>query len=244
MKYSLTFKCRNCVEVPKHYNNILQAALFTWMGENDNGEYYDKSFGEIDVIKRMYTFSGIMGHSEYDAIRDKLIFFAEIQIVLSLAADETHDRVLHNIREGRPLRMGREYLDLINCAVINEEYSDFCVVETLSPISIHSTYEKEDGRKRTFYYPPYHEDFSSMIRDDLIFKYETLYGKLPEDDYFEIEPAGPDKIFQVTVWYNNFFIRGWHGQYILKGSPELIRMGLLAGIGARNNMGMGCVVQI
>lgn len=244
MKYNLIFKCRNMVEVPKHYNNILQAALYTWIGETDNAEYYDGDYESEKSRGRMYTFSGIMGNSQYDPLRDKLIYFGEIQIVLSLAADEIHERIIRNIQEGRPLRMGREFLDLVSCTTIEENYTDFCVVETLSPISIHSTFEREDGRKRTYYYPPYHEDFSEMIRANLIYKYEVLYNRRPDDDYFSIEPVAPDKIYQVTVWYNNFFIRGWHGQYVLRGSPELMRVALLAGVGARNNMGMGCVVQI
>lgn len=243
MKYCLTFACRQPVEVPVQYCKILHAALLTWL---DDSKY--ASFLHDDEFQRnsyqMYTFSELMGQREYDQIKNKFVYYGQIQIILSFATDESNVLIFKNYKEQRPLRLGREFLDFVGCVPIEEKETDFCVVDTVSPITIYSTYEKEDGRKKTYYYAPFDEGFSELIREDLIRKYSTVYHKLPQNDAFEITAPIPEQLYQATVWYNNFFIRGWHGRFELKGSPELIKFGLLSGLGQKNPIGLGCIVRI
>ena len=130
----------------------------------------------------------------------------------------------------------------MNCEIAAEEYRK-CIVDTLSPVTIHSTFELADGRKKTYYYSPNENDFSEMIRQNLIRKYVSIYWEEPKDSSFEIKPENYKKIKEVIVYYNRFVIKGWNGSFVMAGSEEMIKMALLSGIGARNGIGFGCIAQ-
>lgn len=138
--------------------------------------------------------------------------------------------------------MGSEILELYDCELVEECYTD-CVVKTLSPVTIHSTFETADGRKKTYYYEPREHDFTDMIRQNLLRKYIAWYGKEPDDTSFKIEEDKGRRTKCVSIYYHGFVIKGWAGDFRIHGSKELIRMALLSGIGARNSIGLGCILQ-
>lgn len=243
MKFRLTFLCGSPVSLPGTYNKILQAAILNWLGDEEYGTFlHDRGFQNEKRCFKLYTFSELEGKHEYDTKKRKLVFRDKIQLYLSFYTDESLPLILKNIEQRKPLCLGENLLELYDCEVVNEIYTD-CVVKTVSPVTIHSTFELVDGRKKTYYYCPLEKDFSEMIRENLVRKYEAFYGVLPEDSEFKIIPEKREKIKETSFYYNRFFIKGWRGMFQLCGSEEMIRMALLAGIGARNGIGMGCVVQ-
>ena len=85
---------------------------------------------------------------------------------------------------------------------------------------------------------------SNMIKENLIRKYKSIYGVVPEDDNFHIVPMDKSKIRKMIVNYKSTVIVGWKADFKLTGNPEMIRIALLAGIGARNSIGMGMLLQV
>lgn len=242
MKYCLTFQCSAPTSVPIHYNKILQAALLSWMGFD--GTLASSTGEEKRYYQKWYTFSEILGNRDCLPMKNKYVYYGQIQIVLSFPQTDTHDAIVKAAECRRPLRLGWEYVEFKGCSIIEEEVGEEILIETLSPLSVYELFEKEDGRKSAYYYSPFDEGFSSLIREDLLGKHIELYGKEPEDTRFEIQLVSADKLSQATVWYNNFFVRGWHGQFVIKGSKELLTLALHVGLGERNNIGMGCIVRV
>lgn len=243
MKYRLTFICKNPVVLPVQYNQILQAALLTWIGEKKYTSFlHDQGYQNEKRTFKLYTFSNIYGPHQYDKRSKKLIFQKQIQIYLSFYTDDSHQLILQNIAERKQLRLGNERLELYDCELVNEVYTD-CVIETLSPVTIHSTFETADGRKKTYYYEPRERDFTEMLRQNLVRKYMALYDEEPDNPLFEITVDKGKKSKCASIYYHGFLIKGWSGQFRITGSEEVIRMALLSGIGARNSIGMGCVLQ-
>lgn len=243
MKFRLSFLCSSPVSLPVKYNKILQAAILNWLGDEEYVLFlHDRGYRNRKRCFKLYTFSELIGKHTYDTGKQKLVFGGKIQLYLSFYTDESLGLVLKNIEIKKPLCLGENLLELYDCEVVQEIYTD-CQVKTVSPVTIHSTFELADGRKKTYYYNPYEKDFSEMIRKNLLRKYEAFYSKMPQNDEFKISPAKGRKIRETSFCYNRFFIKGWCGNFYLSGSEELIRMALLAGIGARNGIGLGCVVQ-
>lgn len=241
MKYRLTFMCENPVELPKEYNKILQAALLNWLGDNRYSEFlHDQGYQNEKRSFKLYTFSEIIGENRFNSRNKRIQFFEKIQIYISFYTDESHELILKNIEAKKQLILGSKKLELYDCELVRETYSS-CMVETLSPITIHSTLELPDGRKKTYYYEPTEKDFSEMLKQNLKRKYVAFYGEVPENDEFVILPIGKRK--EVVCRYNRFIIKGWKGKFRIQGSEEMIRMALLSGIGARNGIGFGCVIQ-
>lgn len=243
MKYRLTFQCKNPVSLPAQYNKILQASLLTWLGNKEYASFlHNKGYENNKRVFKHYTFSNIFGQYQYNQRNHKIVFYDRIQIYFSFYTDESHQFILDNVAERKPLVLGRNVLEFVNCEMAAEEYRN-CVVDTLSPVTIHSTFELPHGRKKTYYYSPKEKDFSEMIRQNLIRKYMSIYGNEPSDTTFEIKSESYKNMNEVTVYYNRFVIKGWSGSFILTGSEKMLKMALLSGIGARNAIGFGCLAQ-
>lgn len=239
----MTFECGKSVSLPAQYNKILQAAILNWLGDGAYASFlHDEGYKREKRKFKLYTFSNIFGTYEYDISKRKIIFLDKIQLYLSFYTEASHEMILRNIEERKPLCLGNHLLKLYDCELVQETYTD-CLVETVSPVTIHSTFELVDGRKKTYYYNPFEKDFSEMIRQNLIRKYEAFYGEAAEENKFRIVPEKGQQLKSVTTYYNRFLIRSWNGKFRLFGSEEMIRMALLSGIGARNGIGFGCLLQ-
>ena len=243
MKYRLTFKPIAPVVLPMQYYRILQASVLTWLGRDEYGKFlHDVGYEHNKRVFKNYTFSHIFGNSIYNKNQNKLTFTGTIYFYLSFYTDDCHEIILQNWKEKKPLHLGKILLELENIEVANEEYRD-CIVDTASPVTIHSTFELPDGRKKPNYYEPWEKDFSKMICENLIRKFIAINGAEPREKNFDIRPVRGTKLAAHTIHYNRFIIKGWTGQFQISGSPELIQTALLAGIGARNGIGMGCILQ-
>lgn len=243
MKYRLKFYSNSEVVLPIQYNHIMQAALLNWIGDqnysrnlHDGGYKYEKrSF-------KFHTFSNLYGNYKYYPEEKQIGFTGEIYFWCSFYEEESDGWIAKAVEKQKPLQLKDKKLAFISCEVIEEE-AESCIIDTVSPITIHSTVELPNGRKRTYYYEPYEREFSEMIRQNLLRKYQAVYGKLPENQEFHIITLNEEKYKQVSIYYKKFVIKGWRGRFIIKGSNELIKLALLAGIGARNGIGCGCIIQ-
>lgn len=243
MKYRLTFYCPDEVLLPIQYNHILQAALLNWIGEAEYTTFlHDEGHSEGRRNLKLYTFSNLYGKYSFYKESKKIGFSGEIAFYCSFYEMQGDRLVQHNVERQKPFRLGEKRLAFLKCDVIEEVYED-CVVDTMSPITIHTTTELPSGKKRTYYYEPYEADFSEMIRQNLIRKYKAFYGQEPEDARFEISRLEGEDYKQVSIYYQHFVIKGWRGCFVLRGAKELLEMALVSGIGARNGIGCGCVLQ-
>ena len=157
--------------------------------------------------------------------------------------DEMEQYVKASLTAERPLRLGKVLLP-VESAYIVEDLYEACTVLAISPITIHSTIELPTGTRKTYYYEPTEKDFSVMLRDNLIRKYKTVHNREPEDMSFTLVPVKDGSVRKTVVKYRDTVIIGWTGRFKMSGSPELLKMALLAGAGARNSMGFGCIVQV
>ena len=172
----------------------------------------------------------------------KIMFEDEISIYLSFFTEDSHQLIIRNYNEKRPIKIGNTWCSLVGCEIAQEKYEE-CVVDTVSPITIHSTLENREGKKKTYYYGPTERDFSEMIRQNLIRKYMAFDENTSFENSFKIIPVGISSMKKISTNYRGFVIKGWLGQFRLTGSEEMIKMALLSGIGARNSIGFGCVLQ-
>lgn len=243
MKYRFKFYSAEEIVLPIQYNHIMQAAILNWIGDQEHSIFlHDKGYTHEKRNFKLYTFSNLYGNYQYSPANKKIRFQGEIYFWCSFYEESIDNLIQRAAEKQKPLNMLNKKLAFIDCELVEEEYED-CFVEAVSPVTIHSTVELPDGRKRTYYYEPIEREFSEMIRQNLIRKYKAVYGKFPKDKKFQIVSLQNQNYKQVSIYYKNFLIKGWRGQFLLKGSKELIKLALLAGVGARNGIGCGCILQ-
>ena len=118
----------------------------------------------------------------------------------------------------------------------------------LSPI----TESVRDEQNRTRYLN-LEDDWSEIIKRNLVRKYQALYGREPSDgrlhwewDQKYIAEAAkrnrrPSVLIEVS---EGIKVRGWLAPFTVEGSKELIEIGHEAGFGSRNSMGFGLAEAI
>lgn len=243
VKYGIKFYCDEKIKLPVNYNKILQASLLNWL---DDGKYAKYLHDEgVTLNKRRYkffTFSNIMGNCSYDKRFKSLTFENEIFLVLSFFFDDAHEYILKNIERKKPLKLGNYYCSFINCGMADEKYED-CIVDTVSPITIHSTMMKQDGKKFVYYYEPREAGFNELIAKNISHKLEAIAGIKLSYNLFSIKPHQKTKLKRIVTCYGGLTIKAWKGSFVISGPEEMIKMALLSGIGDRNSIGFGCVLQ-
>lgn len=99
---------------------------------------------------------------------------------------------------------------------------------------------------RDVYLFPGDDDHEKLLNQNLIHKYEALYGRPYEGDLpgFEFHPARGKSIKSFKVYKNGKIageIKGTLQPFTVSGPKELIRLGLECGFGQNNSMGCGYV---
>jgi len=117
-------------------------------------------------------------------------------------------------------------------------------VRMLSPVVVYSTMKPENGRAYTYYYAPFEPRFAELIAANLAKKHLIIYGcpALPMD--FRILPAALEERDLKITRYKDIIIKGWMGDYLLQGDPQLLQVALDTGLGAKNSQGYGCCAPV
>ena len=244
MKVCLVFSCPEPVPLPASYNHILQAALLAWLQDKEYTTFlHDTGYQGARRTFKLYSFSKLLGAHTVNRKTGRLTFRDTICVYLSSYMEEMEQFVINSLDEKRPLRLGNVLLPLEEAYFVEDVYES-CFVQAVSPITIHSTFQLPTGTKKTYYYKPTEKDFSIMLRDNLIRKYKAVYDKELDNAEFSLVPLKDGSLKKEVVKYRETIIEGWTGRFFMSGSLELIQMALLAGAGARNSMGFGCLVRI
>lgn len=136
------------------------------------------------------------------------------------------------------MRLARELIIVSSIEVHpNRKFGKEVLINTLAPITVYSTLNTRDNRKKTYYYSPYEKEFSNLVTDNLRKKFKLVHHKEPGKRSLIIEPV--DGVYEKILKYKETIIKGWMGKFKLKGSPSLISIAYDTGLGSKNSQGFG-----
>ena len=242
MRLHIYLSSENTIHLPVHYNHLLQAMILNSIDDeayrtfmHDEGYRYEKR------QFKLFTFSKLSG--KYSLSQDKkfIDFEEEIMFIVS-SSQESFIKQLEQGIKGKIIRLGSNELQVTKLIVKEESLTgDYLKIRTLSPIVAYSTII-EAGKKKTLYYTPQDEQFSKVLRENIIKKYKSIYGERPlQNEDFDVLAIATEKYQKSVVYYKNFIINGYSGNYVLLGNPVLIQLALEAGLGGKNAQGFGCI---
>jgi CRISPR-associated endoribonuclease Cas6 len=116
----------------------------------------------------------------------------------------------------------------------------------LTPIVASLPRPESEGGGPTYLRPRDGRAFSAAVRNNLLYKYRTLYGVPPQDDRFELtfdadylarNPHGGTK--KITI--KGIEVIGAQAPFAADGSPELLALMVDCGAGEKNSAGFGMV---
>ncbi len=234
------FSEERSIKLPVHYNYVIQSFIYRNLDEALAEELHKK--GKI-IGKRhfkLFTFSRIFGKQKRK--ESSFIFSDEITLFIASPLIELLESFASNIVKKKILNLNgcRIFLSTIEVFYSLPD-ADEIFIKTLSPITVYSTLETSDKKKKTYYYSPFEKEFSALIRKNLLKKYFLIHGKEPEDDKFSIIPEKVSNRNMHVLFYKDTVIKAWSGIYRLKGSKELIKTAYDTGLGAKNSQGFGMI---
>lgn len=232
------YKQNNKITLPLHYNYILQSFIYKHLPR----ELSDKLHKEGYVYKsrqfRLFVFSRLFGSPK---IKDNFICFNErARLYIASPIELFIESLAENLLKKPDVLIGKNKLIVESIEVCEKPTFPLNVyVKMLSPITIYSTLSKPDGKKKTYYYTPWEDEFSLLIRENLTKKYYAFYKERPKDTEFLIKPHKVSKNQEKIINYKGLWIKCWFGEYEIKASRELLEFSWDCGLGAKNSQGFG-----
>jgi CRISPR-associated endoribonuclease Cas6 len=239
MQIKISFESKTDIILPIHYNHILQAFIYNNIDEKLASFLHNKGFVNNGRSFKLFTFSRILNRGK--RVNDNFNFGNKINIIVSSPIEDFCSSIANYMLQREDLHMGKNNVKVNEIQILNYDLdSEEIVVEALSPIVVYSTFFRPDKSKYTCYFTPLESDFSRIVSENLIRKYNALNNtNLPLDSSIKIIPNGPYK--QNITYYKDILIKGVSGKFIIRGNKELLQLGVDAGLGSKNSQGFGCV---
>jgi CRISPR-associated endoribonuclease Cas6 len=245
MRLNIQFSFKNLM-LPVNYNHVIQAFILQLI---DDAEYrsfvHNEGFSYQKRKYKLFSFSRLNGKFFLNQ-KDKTIEFSDNA---SLKISSYDKNIIQYCADSLLFKDDFELLGQ-KIHVEKLEYDDLEIkndkikVKTLSPITVYSTME-QNSSKKTIYFSPNEDQFTQLIKENLIKKYLSYYDSyLPKEmgnDEFVIKEAGQKGCKMIITKYKNFIIKGWHGVFEIQGNPTLLKIGYDSGFGAKNSQGFGLV---
>jgi CRISPR-associated endoribonuclease Cas6 len=189
----------------------------------------------------MYSFSNLLGKSKL--LEDgRIKFFNKAKLKISSLDDKFLDYLIKNSIFKDKFNILDYEIDIDSFHTKSTDVSETEIrVKSHSPVTVYSTF-KINNKKKTHYYHPKDKDFQDMAKNNLIKKYKAFYGSSPTNENIKIIPKG--KHIMKIRRYKGFLIKGFLGEYEIKGNPELIKIALDTGIGSKNSQGFGYIEEV
>ena len=248
MRIKITCDVGEGVCLPINYNYPLASAIYQFLNQSDP-EYahflHQDGYTVAEKHFKLFTFSQLMA-KQREIMGDQIRFRSPLTWYVSSPQETFLANFAASLLEGGTLRIDRLQLPVRDVDVPrNPRFQPRMTFRCLSPITM-STKREREGKLVMHYCLPDEPEFSELVRQNLIRKYEAIYGRAPRDDSFAMkfdEAYIRKRNGRVTrlVRYKDVDIKGILCPFHAMGSPELLFVGYECGFGDKNSAGFGMV---
>ena len=241
------------VTLPIHYNEVLQGIIYRHLDFGLARRLHSAGIKDTESNRglKFFTFSRLISAKKpkIDTQRKTITFYFPLTWIVASPIQEFIASFCNNLIKKRKLYLhfpgsaGEEviYLDELKLEPF-PAYKRPEIVETLSPITVYRTEEK-DGKTYTHYFSPHDSEFNELILFNLLRKYRALTGKkLSLDEKSYIKPLRISS-HENIVFYKDTIIKGWSGIFELALPQELFSLAFACGLGSKNSQGFGCIAK-
>ncbi len=239
MRVWVTIESPRRIKLPLGHNHAVQAFIYKLLSTEFRNFLHDNGFSAGNRKMKLFTFSRLYGRFYRQG--SWLVYDPPVTLCISSPVERFVKEVTNGlIRNSKLNLLGNE----LKVSSLNfpkkPKFSNEVTCKTLSPITVYSTLTTGDGRKKTYYYSPYEEEFSLIISQNLARKASILYGR-NINGQVKIMLEHASKPRENIILFKNTVIKGWTGTFVLKGNKKLIEAGYEAGLGNKNPEGFGMI---
>ncbi|MBQ3265279.1 MAG: CRISPR-associated endoribonuclease Cas6 [Ruminococcus sp.] len=216
----------------------LQGLAYSLIGHDQAlaSEIHDRSYPDQKAFK-FFCFTDIIGR--YQNNGEKLIYKNTITWELRSVDDRVINAVEQYVLENPTVKIGKQLCKIISYEMREKHFcTDTLTAGMNTPIVVYHT--EVSGFVR--YYHPFEQAFFDAVIKNIKNKYEMFYEKpLPGDVIFiSKNPSDRDKCI---THYEKTIITAWYGEYQITASPEVLDFIWYTGLGGKNSMGFGTILE-
>lgn len=241
MRANIELSFNNELTVPIDYNYILHEMILNCMGkEGYKSLIHDKRYEYKNRGYKLFTFSNLYGNFEMNRENSTITYFDKANFTVSSPDYTFLNYLINSVLKNREFKMGWNDIKIKKIENSNAHLGKCEEIYTKSPIVAYKTLE-DDKKRKTLYYSPYEEEFEEVLKENLINKYKAIYGYKPDESQFKIKALENKKPKSSSINYQGQIIKGWNGEFLMEGSPELLQIAYDTGLGLKNSQGFGCI---
>lgn len=248
MRVKLTFMAskRNAT-LPLSYNHAVAGLIYRTIdkaSEEFAARLHDEGYEADRRRFKLFTFSRLFARRSR-VIGDRLMLESpEVTLQVSSPVGDFIEHFVSGLFQSERFNIAGSEFTLAEAETLAPpEFSERMSFRALSPI----TESVRDEQNRTRYLN-LEDDWSEIIKRNLVRKYRALYGREPSDSRLHWEW---DKVYIAEAAKRNrrpsvlievsegIKVRGWLVPFTVEGSKELLELGYEAGFGKSNAMGFG-----
>jgi CRISPR-associated endoribonuclease Cas6 len=229
-------------------SNYFQTALIYNILNSSSSEYsaflHDRGY-VFEGHKRFkfFTYSQFMAPRKKIEGEDLICLSREIYWYISSPIAEFVQHLVLGLFEHHEVNLREARLRMESAEAVPEPtFTPEMKFSLLSPMVVSTVRETENTA--CYIRPEESEAFSEGVRKNLVSKYQTLFGRLPESEALELRfdrdyiTKKSGKISRL-VTIRETQVKGVMAPFMVAGSTELIWMGYECGFGEKNSMGFG-----
>lgn len=238
MRLAAELASHETIILPIHYNHAVQGLIYRLLSRELRDYLHEHGFVTGTRRFKLFTFSRIIGRFVRNG--SLLLFKSPVKIYISSPVE----RFIRELANGLLAASGKVRLNGNELRIVSLEFpdkpqiSEKLQVTTLSPITVYSTLHTADGKRKTYYYSPYEEEFSNLISENLMKKTALLRGN-SISGRVEVKPIKTPR--ERICMFKGTIIRCWTGAFMLAGEKELIEVAYETGLGSKNSAGFGMI---
>jgi len=247
-----------------NYQYPLSSAIYKILSSSSS-EYakflHDKGYiGADGKPRKLFTFSRLYILPKPKRRGSKLYLRPQSQATLQIASPMLEDFVQHfvvGLFSNQAIEIANRdskisfFVEQVE-TIAEPTFTSPCHFRALSPIVLTTQLDTETGLE-THFYRPLEEGLSEAVRESLIGKHQTAYGRPPNDDNLQYEidqqylnrkggPEGVSKLITIREGHDDETkVKAFIAPFTLTGSTELMRTAWECGVGDKGSMGFGCV---
>ena len=248
MRIKITCDIGEGIRLPINYNYFLASAIYGFLKESDPqyADFLHQDGYELENRRfKLFTFSQLMA-KQREIEGDQIHFRSSLTWHVSSSQQLFLENFAASLMRDGLLQIERHQLQIQDVEVLSQpRFRPKMTFRCLSPITMSTKRERAD-KLVTHYCLPDDPQFSELVRQNLIRKYEAVYRQPPEETSFAMtfDQTYIDKRKgRVTslIDFKGTKIRSVLSPFHVIGAPELIHIGYTCGFGDKNSMGFGMV---
>ncbi len=245
MRIKITCDIGKGIRLPINYNYFLTGVIYQFLKESDPeyAHFLHQDGYEVENRRfKLFTFSQLMARRKIQD--DQIHFGSPLTWYISSSQEQFLANFAASLMQTGILQIERHRMRVQDVEVLRQpRFGPQMTFRCLSPITMSTKRERDDT---PHYCLPDDPQFSELVRQNLIRKYEAVHQHPPTEKSFAMtfDQAYIDKREGRVTRLVNFKgtkIRGILSPFHVIGSPELIHIGYECGFGDKNSMGFGMV---